>query len=448
MKMNEQLERLLPEGSRVLCAVSGGADSVCLLSMLHEKRGELGISLFAAHYEHGIRGEESLRDMRFVAALCERLGVPCVTESGNVPLYAKEKGMSTEEAARELRYAFLEKAAENFGCDRIATAHNADDNAETVIFNLCRGSGTAGLRGIPAKRGKIVRPLLSMTRAEIEAWLEERDIEWVNDSSNDSDDYSRNLIRHKVSPVLKKINPGYTAAISSLSAIAGEDEDFISGLAQAFIAENFDGESLSQAALKAQHRAVSSRVVRALCPKSLGREHVESVLSLLEGTELKYLSLPGIKVRREQGRIYFSDKKAQKLGEYKIAPGEKLYISEAGLWISAEKTVFDGEINGLFKTYCIKCESICGDILIGSRKAGDSYRPRGRNCTKTLKSLFLEAKMNQQERELSPVFRDEKGILAVYPFAADERTRAEKGDEVIILKIERNTGDSRNEERY
>lgn len=442
MKMIEQLKALMPKGSRVLCAVSGGADSVCLLSMLHEMRSELEISLFAAHYEHGIRGEESLRDMRFVTELCDNLGVACLTERGNVPLYAREKGLSTEEAARELRYAFLQKAAEHFGCDRIATAHNADDNAETVIFNLCRGSGAAGLRGIPAKRGNIVRPLLSMSRAEIEKWLNERGIKWVNDSSNDSDDYSRNLIRHRISPVLKSLNPNYAAAIASMGELLGEDEDFLSALSAAFIEEHYDGESISQAALKEQHRAVASRVIRALCPKSLSREHVESALALLEGTELKYADLPGLRLRREQGRIYFSDKEAKRLGEYKISPGEKLYISEAGLSISAEIAFFDQEINDLFKTYCLKYESICGDIGIGPRKAGDSYRPKGRNCTKTLKSLFLEAKMNQQERELCPVFRDEKGILAVYPFAADERTRPEKGDKIIILKIERKTGDS------
>jgi len=442
MMMTEQLKRLIPAGSRVLCAVSGGADSVCLLSMLHERREELEIGLFAAHYEHGIRGEESVRDMRFVAELCEKLGVPCLTERGDVPLYAKEKGMSTEEAARELRYAFLERAAAHFACDRIATAHNADDNAETVIFNLCRGSGIAGLRGIPEKRGMIVRPLLGMTRAEIEQWLNIRNIGWVDDSSNDSDDYSRNLIRHRVSPVLKKLNPNYAASIASMGELAGDDEEFLSALAAEFIREHFDGESVSQEELKRLHRAVSSRVIRALCPKSPGREHVESVLALLSGTELKYADLPGLRVRREQGRIYFSDKPEKSLGEYMLAPGEKLYISEAGLCISAETAVFDKEINGLFKTYCLKYESICGDIGIGPRKAGDSYRPKGRNCTKTLKSLFLEAKMNQQERELCPVFRDEKGILAVYPFAADERTRPEKGDKIIILKIERKTGDS------
>jgi len=183
MKTITELESLFDKGGRVLCAVSGGADSVCMLHILHEKRQELEIELFAAHYEHGLRGEESLRDAAFVENICRELGIPFVCEHGDVKSFAREKGMSIEEAARELRYDFLERAADKLGCERIATAHNADDNAETILFNLTRGSGAQGLRGIPARRGRIVRPLLGMSRDEIEAYLTGRGIAWVEDSS-------------------------------------------------------------------------------------------------------------------------------------------------------------------------------------------------------------------------------------------------------------------------
>ena len=432
----------MPGGSRVLVALSGGADSVCLLHMLLEKKQELGIEVFAAHYEHGLRGEESLRDADFAAELCKSLGVEIALEHGNVAAYADKKGMSTEEAARELRYAFLGKAAERFGCDRIATAHNANDNAETVLFNLSRGSGPAGLRGIPEQRGAIVRPLLDMSREEIESWLNERSIDWVTDSSNNSDDYSRNLIRHHVLPVLKRINPACLSAFASAGELLAEDEDFIGGMADSFIAEHFDGESLPAAETKKLHRAVASRVFRKLCKKSLSRDHVESLFALLDGTELAFLDLPGERIRREKGRIYFASRETAPMGEYEVRAGESFVIAEAGLKISAEFTEYDKEVNGLFKTYCIKYESICGNVRCTARMAGDKYRPAGRNCTKTLKSLFSQANMTLQQRDLSPVFRDDKGILAAYPFPADERTLPRTGDRIIRIKIEKTTGEA------
>ena len=142
------------------------------------------------------------------------------------------------------------------------------------------------------------------------------------------------------------------------------------------------------------------------------------------------------------GRIYFGEDKKVSLGEGEIVPGESLRLADSGLIIYAELTDFDKEINGLFKTYCLKYESICGNVRCTARKAGDKYRPAGRNCTKTLKNLFAEAGMTRQQRDTSPVFRDDKGILAVYPFPADERTVPAAGDRIIRIKIEKDTGEA------
>lgn len=158
--------------------------------------------------------------------------------------FAAVHGMSTEEAARELRYDFLRRAAARFGCDRIATAHNAGDNAETMLFNLARGTGGAGLRGIPPVRGRDSPPALGVTRREIEAYLAENGISHVEDSTNGSDDYSRNLIRHHASPVLREINPGFETAMLRTAELLREDEDCLNGLAADFISANLTGGSL------------------------------------------------------------------------------------------------------------------------------------------------------------------------------------------------------------
>lgn len=421
----------LPDSGPVLCAVSGGADSMCLLHLLHSR----GIEVIAAHYEHGIRGEESRRDACFVEDWCRERGIRCLVEHGDVPAWAAERGLGLEEAARELRYEFLERSAGAMGCEYIATAHNADDNVETIIFNLARGSGTLGLRGIPPRRGRLIRPLLSWSRAEIESYLEENGLPHVEDSSNGSDDYSRNLIRHRVSPVLREINPAVDRAVARTARLLREDEECLSALAEDFIARHYDGESLPALELAAQPAAVAGRVIRRLCPKGLELEHVDAAMKLLEGSGLKYLDLPGLRLRREQGRLYFREYEKLSLPERRLIPGCWVQVPELGLELLADFTGKNGEINGLFKTYRLKCENIDSGIFCGGRKNGDSLRPLGRGCTKSLKSLFGEAGYTQAERDRALVLRDEKGIMAVLGLCIAERCAAGAEEPAVTIKI-------------
>lgn len=436
-KMADIINKLYlpPQCRRVLCAVSGGADSVCLLHLLNENRERLGIELCAAHFEHGIRGEESLRDAEFVKTLCGKLEVALYTESGDTPAYAKKMGMSMEEAARELRYAFLERAAAALGCDFVATAHNADDNAETVLFNLARGSGAKGLGGIPVQRGNIIRPLLSATRQEIEDYLAQRGIEHITDSTNLSDDYSRNLIRHQVMPVLKSINPGFTEAVGRASELLRQDEDCLDAMARGFIEENSREGSIGCRELLSLHEALSSRVLRLMCPENLSAVHVQALLELAAGEGLGFCDVPGLRVRREQGKLCFVPCEDGGLPERVLVPGEAVLLPEAGIRLEIEETVYTGEIHDLFKTYLVKCESICGQLICTSRRPGDKISPQGRNCTKSIKAIFVEKKMTQRERDLCPVIRDDKGVLILLGQAADKRCRPEKGDRVLRIEV-------------
>lgn len=428
---------LPPDCGSVLAAVSGGADSVCMLHLLVRRAEETGMRVCAAHYEHGIRGAEALRDAAFVERLCRGLGVELAVEHGDVPAYAAAHRLGTEEAARELRYKFLAAAAARMGCRYIATAHNADDNAETVVFNLARGSGMKGLCGIPPQRDGVIRPLLAVTRAEIEAYLAANALDHVEDSTNARDEYSRNLIRHAVMPPLRRINPGFAAACARTAELLRRDEDFIDGAVRRFLAEHFDGESVDAAALAALHPAVSSRAVRALWERSLDMAHVDALLALAGGEGLGYADLPGGRVRREQGRLYFTAQEKTAIEERAITPGETLDVPEAGIRLRSFFTVYTGEIYGLFKTYCFRCESIYGNVRCTGRQPGDRFSPAGRGCTKSLKSLFTERHMTQWQRDTTVVIRDEKGIAAVVGFGTDERCIPRAGDKILCIQIEK-----------
>ncbi len=423
---------LIPAGSRVLCAVSGGADSMCLL---HWMLNQEDLQVCAAHFEHGLRGEESLRDAAFVEAWCAERGVPFLLGRGDAAAAAREKGRGIEETARELRYAFLEQAAERLGCDWILTAHNADDNAETMLLNLCRGAGAAGLCGIPPVRGRILRPLLGCTRAEIEDYLRREEVPHVEDGSNREEIFRRNRIRLQVMPVLRELNPRFSQAALRTADLLREDRDCLEALAEDFLRREFDGESLSLDAFNGLHRAVASRVLRRLCPLSLQQNHVQDALRFCRGEGLGFLDLPGLRLRREQGRLFCGGGEHALLPDRLLREGERLAIPEAGICLQADRTVWQGEVYDLFKTYLFKCEAVCGKLYCTGRRPGDRLHPQGRSCGKSLHDLFREAGMTQRERDARPILRDERGVLAVLGFPADERVRPRPGDTVYRIQI-------------
>ena len=431
------LKNIIPPGSRVLCAVSGGADSMCMLHLLNSSRDILNINIAAAHFEHGIRGDESLRDASFVQDYCASNGIEFIMEHGNVPEYASANSLGTEEAARTLRYDFLNRAASQLNCSLIATAHNADDNAETVLFNLSRGGGNSGLSGIPPKRGNVIRPLLSFSRKEIEEYNAANNVPHIEDSTNLNNDYTRNIIRHKVIPVLKDINPALCRNVFHTSELLRSDEDFISSVVSQFINANYNpiDKSLPAEALSAQHKAVASRAIRAIIGKNLSYEHVNAVLDLCSAEGLAYADIPGMRVRKERGRIYFDNYTGSAISPFEIIPGNTYTIPEAGILVSTEICILSESVHGLFNTFYIKYDEIHGALFLSSRRAGDKLRLYGRKCTKTLKQLFLEAGYTQRERDLTPVLRDDIGPLAVPGLALAERAKASRGDRTVKITI-------------
>lgn len=423
---------MLPEGARVLCAVSGGADSVCLLHYLITRGGN---DIVCAHYNHRLRGADSDRDEAFVKKLCKALGLACHTGSGDVEGYARKNGMGIEEAARTLRYAFLEKTAEAVSATKIATAHNAGDNAETVLFNLARGSALRGACGIPPVRGNIVRPLLMTTRREIEGYLEENDLLHVEDTTNESDAYTRNKIRHRILPVLEEVNPAAIENISTSTLSLREDEEYLRELAQRFLDENFIDGSIPAKALKKAPRPVAARALK-LVLKNAGRVHIDAVLKLCEGTGPAYADIPGMRVARERNTILFgTPQEIKRLPKRHINLDNDTAIPEPGLIISCKKVKKSERINNSFNTFFFNYESICGRIFVASRMPGAKIALDGRGCTKTLKKLFAEAGLTIKQREETPVFYDELGVIAVCGFGVAQRCAVKPGDDDII-KIE------------
>lgn len=434
---------LLKAGDRVLCAVSGGADSMCLLHFLHSNAGKLGIEVCAASFDHKLRGAESLSDRDFVATWCAENGIDCTLGSADVRQCAERDGIGIEEAARACRYAFLESAAGQRGCNIIATAHNADDNAETMLLNLTRGSGLKGLCGIPPRRGNIIRPLLGTTRAQVEEYLSENGVPHVEDSTNESDDYTRNVLRHHVMPVLKGINPAFSEAALRTARLLREDEEYLSGMAEAVFRESYMDGALPVSALRTLPKPVAVRVLRLICGRGLSAVHAEAVYALCEGSGYSSVDVPGMRINRDAGILYFGSR-YDELSPRALIPGESLELKEAGLSVKTELIENCREVFKSFNIFDFKYDSICGSISLTSRSEGDRIRLWRRGCTKSVKALFSERKMSRRERRLTPVIRDKKGPVAVYGFGMAERCAAEQGDTVIRVRINKSncTGDN------
>lgn len=426
---------MLPPGCGVLCAVSGGADSVYLLYNTLALARTRNLRVRAAHYDHGLRGEASAADARFVEELCAGLNVPLTVERGDVAAFAAAGHMGIEEAARTLRYEFLERTAEITGCDRIATAHTADDNAETILMNLARGAGTKGLCGIQPVRGRLIRPMLLTTRREVEEYLAENRLPHVEDASNALDDYARNRVRHHAVPALRGVNGQFARNASRAAELLRADEEYLESLAADFVSGQ-GGESLSCAALTALPRPVSSRAVRLLWGGGLSEKHVDAVLALAKGRGLGAADLPGLRVEREQGRLRASAGAGERITPVTLTPGACVRIPGTELTAKCDIVTYMEEIHSSLNTFFFQCENICGNISCTSRTDGDKIRLTGRGCTKNLSDLFTERGMTQRQRDLIPVFRDEAGPVAVFGFGSAERCAPQEGKPAFRIYIE------------
>lgn len=425
---------MLPPDGRVLCACSGGVDSVALLHLLCEMPG---VTVTCAHFNHGLRGEESQRDERFVRDLAASLGLDFRVGRGDVAAYAKEKGMGLEEAARALRYRFLFQAAAETGCTCVATAHTAGDNAETVLHHLIRGAGAPGLSGITPKRPDgLIRPLLNCQRAELEAYLAARGLSHVEDSSNADLRYTRNALRRRVLPELERLNRAAVAHICAAAERLREDDEALEGLTGAFLAENCRDGGLPITALLSQPRSIALRALRRLCGNP-GAAHLERVLAFAGNPKAHGgLDLPGLRVWKERDVLRFgpAEPLPDRIPRRTLTPGEDLLIPERGLLLRCETLAQYQEIHNSFNTFCFQSAKLCGKLTVASRAAGDRIRLSGRGVTKDLRRLYQEAGLTQAERALHLVFSDDIGAAAAEGFGVAERCAPQPGQAALLVQ--------------
>ncbi len=418
---------MLPEDVKcVTVALSGGADSMALLFSLMSLKESLGITVKAAHFNHMIRGAEAYRDEQFVKEQCDNAGIELAVGRADVPLYAKENGISTELAARKLRYEFFSKINEGV----VATAHTASDNLETVIFNLSRGTGPDGLCGIPPKRDIFIRPLIFCTRQNIEEYCSENGIPYVTDSTNLSDDYTRNKIRHNIIPVLKEINPSVEKAVQRTASLLKEDSEYISSKVEKYLTENTADNRLRVGSLGELSPAVAKRVVKCFIEKVFPQcdtelVHIEAVLKIIhKGGQIHLPSLCTAVVENGYLTIFHNGEIEQKPKEFivDITEDDVSFIEE------------NKKINNLLLNNSLDCDKIIGKSVLRTKQSGDKIRLKKRGCTKTVNRIFSENKIPLRDREIIPVIADDKGVIWIHGIGVAERC-AVGSNSKRILKI-------------
>ena len=407
-------ERVQP-GDTVVAAVSGGADSVALLFALYLLKDKLEITLEAAHFNHHLRGEESDRDEAFVRTLCDRYDIPLHAGSGNVT--AGKKGL--EAAARDARYAFLRSLP-----GKIATAHTADDNAETVLMHLVRGTGLKGLGGITPINGNVIRPMLTITRGDVESFLEEWCVSHIEDSTNETDAFLRNRLRHRVMPLLKEENPRLAENLSRMALRLREDEDYLSRQSEFEILPTVD-------TLKTMPPALRSRALEKFLKQSGVKEpedkHIAAAEALLysEKPSARAAFPGGVTVTRRYDRLEAVEETEALVSTELNCPGET-------------------EIPG-YRILCREAETIVntadaftvhprGAIYVRSCQSGDRIRLPG--GSKSLKKMFIDRKIPAAQRCRIPVLSDEEGILGVYGLGV-HRDRAADAIPAITIQIKK-----------
>lgn len=451
-KVESTLQRhgMLEKGDQVVAAISGGPDSVVLLHILHRLSVRWGITLIAAHLNHALRGQDSDEDATFVAEYAASLGLPCVMETADVKRYCKAQGCSIETGARDLRYTFLERVARTYNANKIATGHTADDQAETVLMRLVRGSGPDGLSGIrPVRDGWIIRPLLNVTREEVTAYQATHKLSARFDATNTEQDMLRNKIRHHLLPLLQdEYNPKIQGALSRLADVMRVESSYLDRELEALTTQlihpvNRDAVRIDLTSWQTIPVALRRRLIRQAVQEAGGRstrltyDHVERAQALFDaGHAGQILHLPdeiGLERRKTTVLICRSTSEPYQI-EMNIPgttpiPNSDYYITTDVVDIS------DSPKERSPSCVAFDVDVLPSQLLIRSRRPGDRMTPFGMNGTKTLKKLFNEWDIPRLMRDRVPVVTDGVHILWVAGHRrGDQAPLSEQTRKVLVMQ--------------
>jgi len=452
-------QAMLPKGSHVIVGLSGGADSVSLLYALLELREELGITASALHIHHGIRGEEADGDLRFCRELCERTGVELQWVQLDIPSIAAERGIGLEQCGRECRYEQFAAAAQDKNAV-IATAHTLSDSAETVLFNLARGSGLSGVTGIPPVRRircennaevTVIRPLINVTREQVEAYCREKSLSYITDSTNADNTYRRNLIRNKVIPALREVNSSLHTAIGRFCECAGEDNALLEQMAadalERCAAEQKNGAlSYRAAELSALPEPILRRCIMLIAAQCGSTPEYSQVMlcrrCIAEGSGAVMLT-GGLRLCVRDGLVYTDSGSAEAgTGQWEVPltlpvtvlpDGRQLIFTQAD---TIDSSATQKHQKTLFKNL-ITCDIINSNAYVRNRREGDRFAPAGRGHTKRLKKLLCDEGIPTEQRDRLAIIASDSGILWVENFGIAEHARPRETQKAFLVEIKR-----------
>ncbi|MCX7695763.1 MAG: tRNA lysidine(34) synthetase TilS [Caloramator sp.] len=440
---------LIEPGDKIVVGLSGGPDSVCLLHILCSLKEELNITIYSAHINHMIRGEEALRDEEYSRKLSEKLNVEHFSIRVKVEEFAKEHKMTSEEAGRYIRYKFFDEVLKKVGGNKVALAHNMNDNAETIIMNLIRGTGTLGLVGIPNKRdGKYIRPILCLTRDEIERYCEENGLNPQIDSTNKESIYTRNKVRLELIPYIKEhFNSNIVESLNRLSQIIKSEEDFLQSYVDDILNNNYINNRFSIEVFNKQHIAIKRRIIRRIIEKVYGsisgieQKHIDDCIDLIfKGETGKYVVLPhNIVCKIEYQNFIINILKDEKIEyEYKIKIPGITYIPElnAKIYTNVLENLNNIKHNTFIKYF--DYDKIGNDIAIRSRKSGDYIFLSGIGGKKKLKDFFIDKKVPRDERQTIPLIAKGSEIIWIIGMRENNLYRIDdKTKKILEIRFER-----------
>lgn len=445
MNINKKIEKtiekhnMLSLGDHVLIGFSGGPDSVCLLYLLHDLRIKYKLKVSAAYIDHGLRPNDVPKEIEFCRKICNNLSVDFYTQSVNVREFAQIEKVNIQEAARILRYGALDQISINIKAHKIAVAHNADDQAETVLMRLLRGAGPAGLSGIPPVRKKIIRPLIEIERTEIEKFLAEKNIPFIIDPSNENLKYLRNRIRQNLMPVIKSISPQATKIISKTADIIREENDYINvsvtkALMRLMSRKTDNRVELFCNPMEVLNIVILRRALRVAIDSVRGLrgiefEHIEEIINLIKkGRPGDRLYLPkGIKAIKGYSTIIITDEPPKKLSTYILDKPMDILLTEADVLLSIkelEKQEIPDFGDGKNTIY-VDREKINFPLIIRARKPGDYFYPFGFGNKKKIQDFFVDEKVPRDERDLIPIIESEGKIVCIVGYRLDDRYKIE-----------------------